>query len=120
MRWLLDTGLPRSATAILNDAQENAIHVGDLGMAKASDTIILNHASDENRIIVTLDADFHALLALTGESKPSVIRIREEGLKAAPLTALLLQIGKKFKNEPESGCVMTFVGGKIRYRALPL
>ncbi len=120
MRWLLDQGLPRSATAILNDAQENAIHVGDLGMAEAPDTAILNHASGESRIIVTLDADFHALLALAGASKPSVIRIREEGLKGPQLAALLLQIANQFKTELQNGCVMTFLGGKIRYRALPI
>ncbi len=120
MRWLLDQGLPRSAAAILNDAQEDAIHVGDLGMAEAPDTAILQHAMGESRIIVTLDADFHALLALAGVSKPSVIRIREEGLKGPQLAKLILQIGSRFKNELQNGCVMTFLGGKIRYRTLPI
>lgn len=120
MRWLLDQGLPRSAAGILNNAQENAVHVGDLGMAEAPDTAILKHASGESRIIVTLDADFHALLAMAGASKPAVIRIREEGLKGSQLAALLLQIAKEYEKELQNGCVMTFFGGKIRYRALPI
>lgn len=120
MRWLLDQGLPRSAAAILNDAHEDAIHVGDVGMGEAPDLTILRHGFSENRIIVTLDADFHAWLALSGSSKPSVIRIREEGMKGPQLAALLLRIAGQFKTELHSGCVMTFLGGKIRYRALPL
>ena len=120
MRWLLDQGVPRSAAAILRRALQDAIHVGDIGMAAAPDSFILRYASSENRIVVTLDSDFHALLALSGSSRPSVIRIREEGLKGAALAALILQIAKPFKSELETGYVITFQAGKIRYRALPL
>jgi len=102
MHWLLDQGLPRSAAAILRDSQEDTIHVGDIGMAEA------------------LDSDIHAILALAGSSKPSVIRIREEGLKGQQMATLILQIGRQFRAELLSGCVMTFIGGKIRHRALPL
>lgn len=120
MRWLLDQGIPRSAAAILNGAHEDAIHVGDVGMSESPDHDILCHALNENRIILTLDADFHALLALSGSFMPSVIRIREEGLKGPQLASLLLRIAGQFKSELQCGCVMTFLEGKIRYRALPL
>jgi len=120
MRWLLDQGLPRSAAAILNEAQEDAVHVGDIGMAEAPDSVIIHHALDSNRIIVTLDADFHTLLALSGSAKPSVIRIREEGLKGPQLAALILRIAGQFGAELRRGSVMTFHSGKIRHRALPL
>jgi predicted nuclease of predicted toxin-antitoxin system len=120
MRWLLDQGLPRSTATLLNEASQDALHVGDIGMAEAHDSSILRHAEEEDRIIVTLDADFHALLALSGSSRPSVIRIREEGLKGPAVAALLLRIARQFKAELESGCMMTFHSGKIRLRALPL
>jgi predicted nuclease of predicted toxin-antitoxin system len=112
--------MPRSAADILTHAHQDAIHVGDVGMAESPDSSILRHALSENRIIVTLDADFHSLLALSGSSKPSVIRIREEGLKGAALAGLLLKIASQFKTELENGCVMTYHCGKIRHRALPL
>lgn len=74
----------------------------------------------QERIVVTLDADFHALLAHSGAHQPSVLRIREEGLKG-PETALLIdQISGRFKSELVSGCVMTYINGKVRLRMLPL
>ena len=120
MRWLLDQGLPRSAAGILHDSKEDAIHIGDIGMSEAPDPEIIRHALSEDRIIVTLDSDFHALLAVAGASKPSVIRIREEGLKGQQIAQLILRISRQFKAELDCGCVMTFHGGKIRYRLLPL
>ena len=90
------------------------------GMADASDPSILLHALREDRIIVTLDADFHSLLALSGSSRPSVIRIREEGLKGESLAMLIAIIARQFEKELEEGCVMSYQSGKIRYRKLPL
>jgi len=46
-------------------------------MAEASDEAILRLGQREGRIVVTLDADFHMLLAVSGASRPSVIRIRD-------------------------------------------
>lgn len=37
MRWLLDQGLPRATTLLLAAASHDAIHVGEIGMAAASD-----------------------------------------------------------------------------------
>jgi predicted nuclease of predicted toxin-antitoxin system len=120
MRWLLDQGLPRSSAALLNEASQDAIHVGDVGMAGATDPSILLHALHEDRVVVTLDADFHSLLALNGSSRPSVIRIREEGLKGEALAKVILCIARQFEKELEGGCVMSYQGGKIRYSKLPL
>lgn len=120
MRWLLDQGIPRSAADRLEELSEEAIHVGDVGMAQASDAAIIERAIRENRVIITLDADFHALIALTGAGKPSVIRIREEGLKGRAITALVIQIARGFGPDLEAGCLVTYSRGKVRLRALPL
>lgn len=75
-RLFLDQGLPRSTGAILAGAGWDVVHVADVGMSRAEDSSILERARAEQRVCVTLDADFHALLATGGEQSPSVLRIR--------------------------------------------
>jgi len=120
MRWLLDQGLPRATTLLLAAAAHDAIHVGEIDMAAASDAEILLFGQSSERIIVTLDADFHALLAASNASKPSVIRIRKEGCKAPELSQLILRAARHFRKELEKGCVTTILNDKIRIRTLPL
>jgi Domain of unknown function (DUF5615) len=49
----------------LRQAGFDAVHTGEIGLAEAPDEEILRRASLEDRVVVTLDADFHALLALS-------------------------------------------------------
>jgi predicted nuclease of predicted toxin-antitoxin system len=62
MNLLLDQGLPRSAAPLLRRQGVDAIHVGDIGMATAADAAILALGRQERRVVVMLDADFHALM----------------------------------------------------------
>lgn len=120
MKLLLDQGLPRSAADLLRSADIDAVHTGEQGLATAEDSNILEIARQENRIIVTLDADFHALLALSGASGPSVIRVRIEGLRAEALTILLQRVLNTWVEELETGCMLTVQTDRIRARRLPL
>ena len=93
MKLLLDQGLPRSAARLLREAGIDTLHVGEIGYSAADDATILDRGREEERIVITLDADFHALLALSRATTPSVIRIRIEGLygkKAADLIEAVL------------------------------
>jgi predicted nuclease of predicted toxin-antitoxin system len=85
MRLLLDQGMPRSAAILLRQSGFDAVHTGEIGMAEAEDSQILAKASQEKRIMVTLDSAFHLHLAISGAKGPSVIRRRMEGLRAEPL-----------------------------------
>jgi predicted nuclease of predicted toxin-antitoxin system len=90
IRLLLDQGLPRTTGKHLPAATWNVVHVGDIGLSRATDQQILDYVKSDNRVCVTLDADFHALLATADASRPSVIRIRKEGLQAGALAELLM------------------------------
>ena len=120
MRWLLDQGLPRSSADLLRASGEDAVHAGEVGLAEATDAEVLKRADDENRIVVTLDADFHALLAMNNAESPSVIRVREEGLLGPDIHSLVLRISKQFSADLLNGCVLTFAAGKARLRHLPI
>jgi predicted nuclease of predicted toxin-antitoxin system len=120
MHWLLDQGLPRSAATLLNERGMDAIHVGDVGMSQAADCEILQFAIKEGRIVVTLDSDFHTLLALSGNSKPSVVRIREEGLKGLSTCELIVRVWNQFADSLSQGCVITTTAKQARMRILPI
>jgi predicted nuclease of predicted toxin-antitoxin system len=117
---LLDQGLPRSTILHLRDAGLEADHVGEVGLAAAADSTILARARDQAQIVVTLDADFHAQLALSGALGPSVIRIRIEGLKAKELADLLVRVLEQCREELKSGAMVTVTESSIRIRRLPL
>lgn len=120
MRVLLDQGLPRSAAEKLRNKGWDAVHVGELDMSQAPDQLIMDLAAIENRIVITLDADFHALLATSNRSSPSVIRIRREGLRSEELAALLVNIWPRIQSQLHSGSMVTITEKSIRLRKLPL
>lgn len=120
MKLLLDQGLPRTAVSLLGEVGIEAVHVGEIGYASADDAEILEFGRENGFVVVTLDADFHALLALSRASAPSVIRIRIEGLRGAALTSLLRAILQLWAEELESGAVVTAQEEKLRIRRLPL
>ena len=117
---LLDQSLPRSSAALLSEAGWDVIHVADIGMSRADDGDILRRALAEARVCVTLDADFHALLATRGEIGPSVIRIRKEGLDAIALAALLQRIWSGIEDVLEDGAMVTVTERSVRVRRLPV
>jgi len=120
MILLLDQGLPRSTTIHLSELGLDAKHVGDVGLATADDRTILDLARRRGQIVVTLDADFHAQLALSGAPAPSVIRIRIEGLKAEQLAMLLRGVLEQCGDDLKSGAMVTVTESGIRIRRLPL
>jgi predicted nuclease of predicted toxin-antitoxin system len=58
-------------------------------MARASEEEIVAWSLEQKAAVVTLDADFHAILAVSGASGPSVIRIRRQGLDAIAVVELI-------------------------------
>ena len=120
MKLLLDQGLPRSTVHSLREKGFEALHVGEISLASASDTKILEFALQNHRVLVTLDADFHALLALSGAKEPSVIRTRIEGLRTEDHARLLAHVLSTCKEELEKGSMVTVTESGIRVRRLPL
>jgi predicted nuclease of predicted toxin-antitoxin system len=120
LKLLLDQGLPRSAAQLLREAGYDAVHTGEIGLFKASDRTILEFARIETRCIVTLDADFHALLVFQGTKSPSVIRIRIEGLKAEETAELLKSIVKQCTEDLQHGAMISVQPHRIGIRRLPL
>ncbi|WP_437631565.1 DUF5615 family PIN-like protein [Sorangium sp. So ce854] len=119
-RLLLDQGLPRSAAERLRAAGVDATHVAELGMWAALDEEILERARQSGQIVVTLDADFHALLAVAGASAPSVLRLRVERLNGDACARLILDVLAGCGAELVAGAAATADLSRVRLRRLPL
>lgn len=119
-RLLLDQGLPRSAAGILRAAGWDVVHVGECGLAAATDLRILQSARSEQRHVVTLDADFHTLLAISGAANPSAIRLRIEGLRADDLAKLIQRLWPRISAAVSAGAMVTVSHGAVRIKRLPI
>ena len=117
---LLDQGLPGTTPLHLRKSGLEAEHASDIGLSTADDRTILARALEHGQIVVTLDADFHVHLALSGAAGPSVIRLRIEGLKAPQLADLLVQVLKQCGDDLKSGAMLTVTESSVRVRRLPL
>jgi len=95
------------------------VHTAEVGLATATDERILEFAETEGYVVVTLDADFHALLALAGARSPSVIRIRQARLGAAVVT-IVQSVVQQASAEFEQGALVTVQAGRVRVRRLPI
>jgi len=120
MKLLLDQGLQRSAVILLRESNVDAVHVGEIAMFESEDLDIITRADQDNRIVVTLDADFHTLLALNELTSPSVIRIRIEGLKAEARKKLLSAVIIECTEDLQNGASITIDSNRVRIRKLPL
>lgn len=120
IRLLLDQGLPRSTATFLRAVGWDVQHVGDVGMSRASDREILDHARREQRVCVTLDADFHSQLAVSGATGPSTVRIRVEGLNGRALAELLQRVWPMVCDDLDRGSIATITERNVRMRHLPI
>ncbi len=120
MKLLLDQGLPRSTAELLRQKGLDAVHTGECGLSVASDDEILAAGRVQRRTVVTLDSDFHTILALSAASGPSVIRVRWEGLRGPEMARLIGQVLGLCLDELESGAAVSVRPDGIRVRRLPM
>src|SRR5262245_61380552 len=120
MRLVLDQGLPRDAASGLRGLGHERLHVGEIGMSRAADDEILALSSKVNGVVVTLDADFHTILAVSGATGPSVIRLRLQGLGSAEIVEVVQRAVTAFEVDLMNGCLLTVKTQKTTCHRLPV
>jgi predicted nuclease of predicted toxin-antitoxin system len=113
-------GLPRRAVADLHARFPDTVHVAERGLGSASDREVLEVATREGRVVITLDGDFSQILALEGLVAPSVIHSRIQGLDRARLVDVLQRVIPPQLAELRAGCVAVVSSGSLRIRSLPI
>ena len=89
-------------------------------MHAATDQEILTRALEEDRIIMSADTDFGAILASQEASRPSFILFRDPDLLSAKdYVDMLMAALPLLEPELTAGCVAVFRHGRLRVRRLP-
>ena len=121
MRFLIDNALPPLVAELLVTAGQDAVHVRTYNMQAASDDAILARALAEDRVVVSADTDFAAILANQQADRPSFILFRDPNLLvASDYAEMLVPALSLLEPELARGCVAVFRNGRLRVRRLPL
>lgn len=120
MKILLDEGLPARAAALLRERGFDSVHLTEIADAGTPDESILVEAKRSRHVVVTLDADFHALLAIRGWDSPSVIRLRREGLSAYEVAELVIRLIADHETDLTRGAALSVRRHLVGVRRLPL
>lgn len=121
MRFLIDNALSPLVADLLNRAQHDAVHVRALNLHEATDDVVFARAAAENRILVSADTDFGAILANRREGAPSFILFRR-GAERRPeqQVRLLLANLDAVAADLDRGAIVTIEQRRIRVRRLPI
>jgi predicted nuclease of predicted toxin-antitoxin system len=120
MKFLLNMNLPRQLGKLLTGKGHACRHVGDIGMARASDSEIVTAARHSHETIITHDLDYGGLLAFSGEDVPSVIIFRLRSTQTENLFNRLMSVWIEIEGSLAEGAIAILEDSLLRIRRLPI
>ncbi len=120
MRFLLDMPVSLSLLDVLEAHGHEGIHAHQIGHDRSPDTVLLELARREKRVIITADLDFPRLLALSLAEGPGLILFRGGNYSESEMRELLLRVLQDVPLERLSTSVSVVDRKHVRVTALPL
>lgn len=121
MNFLIDNALSPLFADGLRAAGHDAVHVRELKLHAADDAVVLETARVQERVLLTADADFGELLAISGHGRPSVVLFRGalHRRPAVQCSTFLLNL-PQFSEALAQGAIVVIGDMHIRVRELPI
>lgn len=121
MRFLVDECVSPLVVERLVVAEHDAVHVHAVGLTGQPDSVVLDTAAADHRVLVTLDTDFGALIAHSHAELPSIVMFRGEVTRQpAAQAALLLANLDQFDVDLTEGAIVVIGDDRVRVRRLPI
>lgn len=120
MKFLLNMNLPRELAKHLADAGHATRHVGNIGLAQASDVTIVQEAQANDEVILTHDLDYGHLLAFSGNRRPSVIIFRLRRVTPHALFSSIVKAWAEIEEPLKKGAIVVLEDSALRVRRLPI
>lgn len=119
MRLLIDNALSPSVAAARRGHGHDVLHLRVLGEQAAPDERVFELAVEQQRVLVSADTDFGAILARRG-SGPSLVLLRGEASRWPERQAETLhQVLSRVAADLADGAVVVIDGHRVRIRPLP-
>jgi predicted nuclease of predicted toxin-antitoxin system len=121
MRFLIDNNLSPLLAERLKAAGHDVVHVRDIGLQASTDSVVLERARAEDRVLISADTDFGSLLARSHAPNPSVVLIRRLiGRRAADQFEIIQANLPPVADDLAAGAVVVIGDYRVRVRRLPL
>jgi predicted nuclease of predicted toxin-antitoxin system len=120
VRFLVDMLLSPALAHWVVAQGHDAVHVGDIGLGRATDAVIVARAKGEKRTVVTADLDYPRLLALTAAAEPSLILFRGGNWSDREVIDRMQQVLRTMTAAELERSILVIGRGRVRRRVLPV
>jgi predicted nuclease of predicted toxin-antitoxin system len=120
MKLLVDMNLSPAWVRFLAEAGVDAVHWSQVGPGSAADRVLVEWAAAHDRIVLTADLDFGAILAATQRRRPSVVQVRGDLLSPKAIGHAVLSAIRQAEAELHEGALVSVDAARARLRILPL
>jgi predicted nuclease of predicted toxin-antitoxin system len=117
MRFLVDRCAGKTIADWLRSVGHDVVESRERG-PDPGDSVLLEWAADEARVLVTIDTDFGQLVFL--DRRPHAGLVRLPDVPATQRVLIMEDILARFEAELEQGMIITVQSGRVRISKSPL
>jgi len=111
MRFLIDRCAGIQIANWLRAAGHDVVEAREIG-PDPGDSVLLELAAKESRILITIDTDFGQLVFLEGQSHAGLVRLPD--VPSRERLEIIKELLERFGQELQSQAIITVRGGKVR------